>query len=141
MSLYQKAYKKTLMITATLILSTGAAFSQADSHDRGRKGGLSRMAAELNLTEEQKQQAKAIQQKYQLSQEERAKARELHLKLREAKQANNTAELERLKQERGALMKESRASRIAQREEIRALLTPEQQTKFSELQKKRNRSR
>lgn len=134
-------YKKTLIVAATLILSAGAAFSQADSHGRGRKGGFGRIAAELNLTEDQKQQAKAIQQKYQLSDAEKTQARELHMKLREARQANNTAEVERLKGESAAFMKKSRESRVAQREEMRSILTPEQQAKFSELQKSRNRGR
>ena len=98
------------------------------------------MAAALNLTDAQKEQAKAIREKYKTGNTDvRTQMRDLHTRAEAAKQANNTAELERIKQERQALFAKAKESWDAERSELRNVLTAEQQTKFDEMAQHRGK--
>ena len=147
--------KRYFILAATLVFSTGAAFSQAtpseqpaaqERQHRGGKGGKfhgghrggERLAAALNLTDAQKEQAKAIRERHRASSEGlRTDMRNLQQRYRDAKQANNTAELERLSQERQTLFTQFKDAMTAQQNEFRTILNAEQQTKFDELMAKR----
>ena len=138
--------KRSFILAASLILSAGAAFPQAapaetpkENKQDGRKHdgarGGQRMAEALNLTDAQKEQAKAIREKYRASsQDVRTQMRTLHDQLKAARDANNTAEVDRLSKERETLMANAKQTWTAQRNEIRSILTPEQQAKFDQLQ-------
>jgi Spy/CpxP family protein refolding chaperone len=136
--------KRTFILAASLVLSAGAAFPQAQAadsqpaeHKRHGRGG-ERMAAALNLTDAQKEQAKAIREKYRASSEDlRTQMRTFHEQLKAAKDANNNSEVERLTQERGALFAKVKESFTAQRNEFRSILTADQQAKFDQMRKER----
>ena len=144
--------KRSFILAASLVLASGAAFSQAPAPsteapaEQQRQGkrhhgvGQGRMAAALNLTDAQKEQAKSIHEKYKASNTEvRTQMRDLHTRAEAAKQANNTAELDRIKQEREAVFAKAKESWSAERAEIRSILTPEQQTKFDEMGQRRGK--
>jgi Spy/CpxP family protein refolding chaperone len=142
--------KRSFILAASLVLASGAAFSQApapetpaaERHERhgkrGGKGGPDRMAAALNLTDTQKEQAKTIREKYRTGNTDfRTQMRDLHTRAETAKQANNTAELDRIKQERQALFAKAKESWDAERAELRSILNAEQQAKFDEMAQRR----
>ncbi|HYI94292.1 MAG TPA: Spy/CpxP family protein refolding chaperone [Bryobacteraceae bacterium] len=142
--------KRSFILAASLVLASGAAFAQAPSTEtpaeqqrqgkRDHRGGQGRIAAALNLTDTQKEQAKAIHEKYKASNTEvRTQMRDLRSRAEAAKQANNTAELDRIKQEREAVFAKAKESWNAERTEIRSILTPEQQTKFDEMAERRGK--
>lgn len=137
--------KRSLILAASLVLATGAAFSQnatenpsseaPKTHSRAHKAGRGgHMAAALNLTDTQKEQAKTIREKYRTANTDlRTKMRDLRTRATAAKEANNTAELDSIKQERETLFANAKTSWDSQRAELRAILTPEQQAKFDEI--------
>src|SRR5688572_26378581 len=137
--------KRNFILAASLILSAGAAFPQAaatdkpaekDQHAHHRRAGhgMGRLSEALNLTDAQKQQAKTIHEKYRASTGDvRAQMKTLHDQFKAAKEANNTAEIERLKEQRKALFTKARESWTAERAELRSILTPEQQTKLDQM--------
>ncbi len=142
--------KRSFILAASLVLASGAAFSQTPSAEapaeqqrhgkRHHKGGAGRMAAALNLTDAQKEQAKTIREKYKASHTEvRTQMRDLRTRAEAAKQANNTAELDKIKQEREAVFAKAKVSWDAERAEIRSILTPEQQVKFDEMAQRRGK--
>ena len=95
------------------------------------------MAKALNLTDAQKEQAKAIREKYRASSEDlRTQMRTFHEQLKAAKEANNTAEVERLTQQREALFARVKETFTAQRNEFRSILTADQQAKFDQMREK-----
>lgn len=105
-------------------------------HGRGEFGA--RFAEKLNLTEAQKEQIKTIR----TNNREQNKAffeqsRETFQQFREAKKANDTAKLEQLKPALEKQRAQMKAFRDAERQQILALLTPEQRTKFDALQAER----
>ena len=132
--------KRSFILAASLILSAGAAFPQAPAadsqsadHERHARGGK-RLAETLSLTDAQKEQAKAIREKYRASNEDlRTQMRTLHEQLKSAKDANNTAEIERLTQQRDTLATKAKETFTAQRNEFRSILTAEQQSKFDQM--------
>jgi len=138
-------YKQNFILAASLILSAGAALPQsatsdapsdhkqhARAHDGSRNAG--RIAEALNLTDAQKEQAKAIHEKYRASSEDfRTQMRTVHDQLKAAKEANNTAEIERLTQQRQALLAKGKENRTAERNEFRSILTPDQTAKLDQM--------
>ena len=95
------------------------------------------MAEALNLTDYQKEQAKAIREKYRASSEEvRTQMRTLHEQLKAAKEANNTAEVERLTQQRETVSAKAKETFTAQRNELRSILTADQQAKFDQMRER-----
>jgi Spy/CpxP family protein refolding chaperone len=97
------------------------------------------LATELNLTDAQKEQAKAIREKYRASSENVwTQMRTLREQLKAAKEANNTAEIDRLTKEREALAVKAKETFTAQRNEFRSILTAEQQSKFDQMRDRHN---
>ncbi len=142
--------KRSFILAASLVLASGAAFAQSPSTEtpteqqrqgkRDHRAGQGRMAAALNLTDAQKEQAKAIHEKYKASNTDvRTQMHDLRTRAEAAKQANNTAELDRIKQEREAVFAKAKESWNAEKAEIRSILTPEQQTKFDEMGQRRGK--
>ena len=136
--------KRNFILAASLILSAGAALPQtqpadsqpAEQHKRHGHGGQ-RMAKALNLTDAQKEQAKSIREKYRASSEDlRTQMRTFREQLKAAKEANNTAEVERLTQQREALFARVKESFSAQQNEFRSILTADQQAKFDQMREK-----
>jgi Spy/CpxP family protein refolding chaperone len=132
--------KRSFILAASLILSSGAAFPQAPTADsqppakHERHGRGQHMAEALNLTDAQKEQAKAIREKYRASSEDvRTQMRTLREQLKAAKDANNTAEVERLTQQRDTLFAKAKETFTAQRNEFRSILTADQQAKFDQM--------
>ena len=130
--------KRSFILAASLILSAGAAFPQdapadnAKEHKRHERGGG--FAAALNLTDVQKEQAKAIHEKYRASSEDfRTQMQALREQFKAAKEANNTAEIDRLKQQRESLFAKAKETRTAEQNEFRQILTADQQTKFDQM--------
>jgi Spy/CpxP family protein refolding chaperone len=136
--------KRNFILAASLIVSAGAAFPQAqpadskpaEQHKRHGRDGQ-HMAEALNLTDAQKEQAKAIREKHRASSEDvRNQMRTFHEQLKAAKEANNTAEVQRLTQQREALFARVKETFTAQRNEFRSILTADQQAKFDQMREK-----
>jgi Spy/CpxP family protein refolding chaperone len=140
-------------MAAAAVLVAGSAYSyqeaaeNTDNHQgkrhgkhAGERGMLNRhgarLAEALNLTDAQKEQAKAIREKHRTANADLHKQmRDLHTQLRAARQANNTAEAERLAAQREPLMLRAREAWNAERAELRTILTADQQAKLDTLQK------
>jgi Spy/CpxP family protein refolding chaperone len=141
-------------MAAAVVLVAGGAFAYQDSAENntnqqrkhhgkhaGERGMLNRhgakLAEALNLTDAQKEQAKAIRDKHRAANADLHKQmRDLHTQLRAARQANNTAEAERLAAQREPLMVRAREAWNAERAELRNILTAEQQAKLDTLREK-----
>jgi protein CpxP len=140
---------KNKWMTMAAVLALSASLAIAAPHggkDRGGKSGGKhgrgefgeKLAEKLNLTDAQKEQIRTIR----TNNREQNKAffeqsRATFEQFREAKKANDTAKLEQLKpalEKQRAQMKQFRA---AERQQILALLTPEQRTKFDALEQER----
>lgn len=139
---------KTLMtLAATVAISAGAAFTaqadkpQTERNAQGREHRTfrahgARLAKALNLSDSQKEQSKAIRQKHRAANEGlRTELKTLHEQIRAARQGNNTAEAQRLAAQREPLIARAQEARKAEREELKSVLTQEQQTKLEELRK------
>ena len=135
------------------MIATGMALAQAPAGRPGRaqaKPGVGqgqirrRMMQNLNLTDSQKQQAKAIfeqaKSNVQAQQQQLQQNREA---LRAAVQANDSARIQQLSSEQGALRGQVMAARADAQSKFMALLTPEQRDKMQQMrqriQKRANR--
>jgi protein CpxP len=137
---------KWMTMAAVLALSTSLAIAAphggkgggkfGGKHGRGEFG--EKFAEKLNLTEAQKAQVKTIRQ----NNREQNKAffeqsRSTFEQFRDAKKANDTAKLEQLKPALERQRAQMKQFRDAERQQILALLTPEQRTKFDALEQER----
>ncbi|HYK02406.1 MAG TPA: Spy/CpxP family protein refolding chaperone [Thermoanaerobaculia bacterium] len=137
---------KWMTMAAVLALSTSLAIAAphggkgggkfGGKHGRGEFG--ERFAEKLNLTDAQKEQIKTIR----TNNREQNKAffeqsRATFEQFREAKKANDTAKLEQLKPALERQRAQMKQFRDAERQQILALLTPEQRTKFDALEQER----
>jgi Spy/CpxP family protein refolding chaperone len=101
----------------------------AGAYRRG-PGGREGFGRDLNLTDAQKAQIKAIRQKYQPQKEAlRAQAKPFMDAARAARQKGDTAAFRSNMAQAHQLMQNA-SFRTQERAEIRAILTPEQQAKF-----------
>jgi protein CpxP len=100
----------------------------------GREGrGFGR---DLNLTDAQKAQIRAIHQKYQpQNQALRDRAKPFREAARAARQRGDTAAFRSNMEQARQVMQSGQAIHTQQRAEIRAILTPDQQAKFDARQK------
>ena len=90
----------------------------------------------LNLTDAQKEQAKAIREKHRASNQAlRAELRQIREQIQTARERKNTAEAQRLAALREPLLLKAQEAWQAERAELKSVLTPEQQAKLDELQK------
>jgi Spy/CpxP family protein refolding chaperone len=138
---------KTRFVTmaAAVVLVAGGAFADQEGAENnhgkhhgkhvGERGMLNRhgakLAEALKLTDAQKEQAKAIREEHRAANADLHKQmRDLHTQLRAARQANNTAEAERLAAQREPLVARAREAWNAERAELRNILTAEQQAKL-----------
>jgi Spy/CpxP family protein refolding chaperone len=137
--------KSHKIITAfgAIALSATLAFAATETHEGGHHHGRhgqfgARLAKKLNLTDAQKEQAKAnrtafFEQNKDFFAQARATRQELHA----AKEANDTAKVESLKatlQSQHAQMKQLRQQQEAQFESI---LTPDQRAQFEQMKAER----
>jgi periplasmic protein CpxP/Spy len=150
---------RTLALGALLVVgvagvsaaqSTAAPKSRADSgehrrgpgpdgqyrkgHGGGREGrGFGR---DLNLTEAQKAQVKVIHQKYQpQNQALRDRAKPFMEAARAARQKGDSAAFKSNMEKARQVMQSGQSVRTQEQAEVRAILTPDQQTKFDAHQK------
>jgi Spy/CpxP family protein refolding chaperone len=109
----------------------------AGSYRRGGAGGREGFGRDLNLTDAQKAQIKAIRQKYQPQNEAlRAQSKPYMDAARAARQKGDTAAF-RTNMEKAHQVMQNASYRTQEQAEIRAILTPEQQAKFDAHAKKR----
>ena len=105
---------------------------------QGRRGGGGEFGRDLNLTDAQKAQIKAIRQKYQPQNEAlRAQAKPFLDAARAARQKGDTAAFRSNIEKGHQVMQGGQSFRAQETAEIRAILTPEQQAKFDARQKAR----
>lgn len=142
--------KTTKWITMAAVVTLTASLAFAAPHGRGMGGKRGRhgqefgerMAAKLNLTDAQKQQIRDVQTSFR----EKNKAifesaHALRKELREAKNAGDTAKLESLKPAMETQRAQMKQLHDAQRQQILALLTPEQRTQWEALKAEREQRR
>jgi protein CpxP len=98
----------------------------------GHRGGVDHLIRELNLTDEQRQQARAIRQRRLAGTKEQ---REQLFKLREKRIAGTFTTDDEVRAK--ALRQEMRASMEGVRAEMEGLLTAEQKTKLEQLKQER----
>ncbi len=128
---------KRIAIAAVLLLIT--TFALADG--RAARGNAHRKLTGLDLSDGQKAQIKQLQSQFrEASREAFDSARDVSKEYREAKRAGDTAKMAALRPRVDAAREELKNLRKAQNEQIRALLTPEQQKKWDE-GRRRNRRR
>jgi protein CpxP len=141
---------KWMTMAAVLALSTSLAVAaphggKGDGKFGGKRGHGEfgeRFAEKLNLTDAQKEQIKTIRQ----NNREQNKAffeqsRATFEQFREAKKANDTARLEQLKPALEQQRAQMKQFRDAERQQILALLTPDQKAKFDTMQAEREAHR
>ena len=107
------------------------AAAQGRNHAGCAMRGGKRMGRDLNLTEAQKAQIKAIHQKYQAQYKPlRDQAKPFMTAARTARQKGDTASFRSNMERSRQIMQGSQAIRTREQAEIRAILTPDQQAKF-----------
>ena len=133
---------KRILSVATLLASSTAIVA-AQPADGGRKHYRgARFAQALNLTDTQKEQMKALREKHQAATKDlREQARELRRQLRDAETAGNTAQIEALSAQHGALVGKLRVASLAARQDFNQVLTPEQREKAQQLRENREQQR
>lgn len=104
---------------------------------RGKAGREGRgFGRDLNLTDAQKAQIKAIHQKYQPQKQAlRDRAKPFMEAARAARQRGDSAAFRSNMEQARQVMQSGQSFRTQERAEIRAILTPEQQAKFDARQK------
>ena len=128
------------------MIATGMAFAQTPAGRPGRaqaKAGLAqgqirrRIMQNLNLTDSQKQQAKAIFEQAKSSvQAQQQQLQQNREALRAAVKANDSARIQQLSSEQGALRGQVMAARADAQAKFMALLTPEQRDKAQQMRQR-----
>lgn len=135
-------------VFAAGVLATGLAFAQTQTAPSARQGRqaaranwkqnrehrFERIATVLNLTPEQREQAKALMEDARKSSEPlRRQLRANRQQLVEAVKSGNQAEIDRLSAAQGTLMGQLTAIRTKAFQKGYAMLTPEQRQKAEEM--------
>src|SRR6267378_6100144 len=127
-------------VSAAQSTATPRTRPDAGSYQRGDRrgpGGREGFGRDLNLTDAQKAQIKAIHQKYQPQNEAlRAQAKPFMEAARAARQKGDSAAF-RSNIEKARQLTQGASFRTQERAEIRAVLTPDQQAKFDAREKTR----
>lgn len=128
---------RTALITViTVALSAGGLMAKQDSalHNR-RAGFVDRMSTALNLTDQQKQQAKTIfMSEREASRSIRQQLRQERKTVQQAIQSGKpAAEVQQLAKNEGPALAELAGIRAVGFAKLYAVLTPEQQQKFAAL--------
>jgi len=117
-------------VSAAQSTATPRTRPDAGSYRRGGPGGRAGFGRDLNLTDAQKAQIKAIRQKYQPQNEAlRTQAKPYMDAAKAARQKGDTAAA-RSNMEKARQVMQNASYRTQEQAEIRAVLTPEQQAKF-----------
>jgi periplasmic protein CpxP/Spy len=110
---------------------------EAGTYRRGAPGGREGFGRDLNLTDAQKVQIKAIRQKYQPQNDAlRVQAKPFMDAARAARQKGDSAAF-RTNMEKAHQVMQAASFKTQERAEIRAILTPDQQAKFDAHEKDR----
>ena len=110
---------------------------EAGTYRRGAPGGREGFGRDLNLTDAQKAQIKAIRQKYQPQNDAlRAQAKPFMDAARAARQKGDSAAF-RANVAKAHQVMQAASFKTQERAEIRAVLTPDQQAKFDAHEKQR----
>lgn len=129
-------HMKRIALTAALVLI--ATFALADG--RHGRGAGDRKLQGLELTDAQRAQIGQLQAQFKQAQREAFEsAREVSREYREAKRAGDTAKVAALQPQVDKKREELKSLRKAQHEQIRALLTPEQQQQWDESRRRHRR--
>jgi Spy/CpxP family protein refolding chaperone len=127
-------------VSAAQSTATPRTRPDAGSYQRGDRrgpGGREGFGRDLNLTDAQKTQIKAIRQKYQPQNEAlRAQAKPFMDAARAARQKGDSAAF-RTNMEKARQVTQGASFKTQERAEIRAILTPDQQAKFDAHEKNR----
>lgn len=143
---------KNKLITAVAVLTLGASLAIAAPHEggRGKWGGKhgargefgQKLAQELNLTDAQKAQIKAIKQETrQQNQAFFESARQTMQQFRAAKKAGDTAKADSLKGAVEAARQQMKQIRSEEMQKVQSVLTAEQRTKLESLKSQRRSRR
>ena len=133
---------RLMKFAAAAALATGMVFAQTPSPSPTPQAGrhhflqqhMARIAQQLNLTDAQKEQAKAIfQQTRQTAQPVRQQLKQNRQALAAAVKAANDPQIQNLSQMQGNLMGQMVAIRSQAAAKFYALLTPDQRTKADQL--------
>lgn len=137
--------RNPMTLVAMAALAAGMAFAQTAATPAAKgQGGLKPRAAvrqrimkKLNLTADQKTQAKAIRQQAKTAAEPlRTQLQTNRQALAAAVKSNNAAQIQGLAAQQGALQGQALAIRSAANAKVYALLTPEQQALLTQMQEK-----
>jgi Spy/CpxP family protein refolding chaperone len=124
-------------ISAAQSTTVPKARSDSSHYGRGGRGEMREFGRDLNLTDAQKTQIKAIRAKYQPQNEAlRNQAKPYMEAARAARQKGDTVAARTNMEKARQVMQGGQSFRTQQTAEIRNVLTPEQQTKFDAQQKK-----
>jgi Spy/CpxP family protein refolding chaperone len=124
-------------VSAAQSTATPRTRPDAGSYRRGAAGGREGFGRDLNLTDAQKAQMKAIRQKYQPQNDAlRAQAKPFMEAARAARQKGDSAAF-RTNMEKAHQLMQGAQFKAQERAEIRAILTPDQQAKFDAQEKAR----
>jgi Spy/CpxP family protein refolding chaperone len=122
-------------VSAAQSTTTPPTRGQRSGQMQARRGGGGEFGRDLNLTDAQKAQIKAIRQKYQPQNEAlRAQAKPFMEAARAARQKGDTAAF-RSNMEKAHQLMQGATFRTQENAEIRAILTPDQQAKWDARQK------
>ena len=143
--------KKNKLMTMTAVavaLTTTMAFAGPHEGGRGGKHGRhggelgARFAEKLNLTDAQKEQIRAFTQSFRQDNQAFFEAhRDTMKQLREAKQAGDQARVDALKPTLQSQRTELKQRREALKQQILAILTPEQRAQYEALKAERGERR
>jgi protein CpxP len=105
---------------------------------KGNRTHARRAMAALNLTDAQKQQMKDLRQRQnEATKGFRAEHQQLRAELQEATKAGNAARIEALSQQLGTVQGKLRVAALESQNQIRSILTPEQQTQWDQMRQHR----
>ena len=123
-------------VSAAQSTATPRTRPDAGSYQRRGPGGREGFGRDLNLTDAQKAQVKAIRQKYQPQNEAlRTQAKPFMDAARAARQKGDTAAARTNMAKARQVMQGGKSTQAQEQAEIRAILTPEQLAKFDAHQK------
>lgn len=129
--------KKFLITTLAVATLSTAAFADAGPRMHRRAERRQQIAAQLNLTDAQKQQIRDVRKAAFEANKPLVEAlRSKRFELRQLREAND-ARAESVRAEVLAMREQLRSARIATREKVRALLTAEQRAKLDSMHRRR----
>ena len=139
--------KNSKWITAVAVAALSATVAFAAPHDGGQGGwhgkgghgrGEARLAQKLNLTDEQKQEWKSLEQSFRQDNAPFFQSmRETWQDFKAAKQAGDTAKMDSLKATMQSQFTQMKQLREAQEQKLAAVLTPDQKAQWDALKAER----